>query len=114
MSKLMQNLVVLMEPSEHADDASLKGGNMILNRFCIDEEAGFELSGVHYLKESSFEIKYGANPGKNLWDYKTVGQTENWEPLKNIYEKPWETPREKRKAKGKENSFFRSYFTVFL
>ena len=51
MSKIMQNLVVLMEPSEDAYDVSLKGGNMILNRFCIDEDAAFELSGVNYLEK---------------------------------------------------------------
>ena len=56
MSKIMQNLVVLMEPSEEAWDTSLKGGNMILNRFCIDEDAAFELSGVHYLEKSSNDI----------------------------------------------------------
>ena len=51
MSKIMQNLVVLMEPSEDAFANSLKAGNMILNRFCIDEDAAFELSGVNYLKK---------------------------------------------------------------
>ena len=50
MSKIMQNLVVLMEPSKDAYDHSLKAGNMIFNRFCIDEDAAFELSGVNYLK----------------------------------------------------------------
>ena len=54
MSKIMQNLVVLMEPSEDAYDVPLKAGNMILNRFCIDEDAAFELSGVDYLKKSSW------------------------------------------------------------
>ena len=49
MSKVMQNLVVLMEPSKDAWD-------MILNRFCIDEDAAFELSGVNYLKKSSLDI----------------------------------------------------------
>ena len=49
-------LVVLMEPSEEACRTPLKGGNMILNRFCIDEDAAFELSGVNYLKKSSFVI----------------------------------------------------------
>ena len=49
MSKAMQNLVVLMEPSEDAYFTPLQTGNMILNRFCIDEDAGFELSGVHNL-----------------------------------------------------------------
>ena len=51
MSKIMQNLVVLMEPSVDAFITPLKGGNMILNRFCIDEDAAFELSGVNYLKK---------------------------------------------------------------
>ena len=53
MSKKMQNLVVFMEPSENAFLTPLKGGNMILNRFCIDEDAAFELSGVYSLKKSS-------------------------------------------------------------
>ena len=57
MSKIMQNLVVLMAPSKDAHDHSLKAGNMILNRFCIDEEAAFECSGVNYLKKPSFRIK---------------------------------------------------------
>ena len=47
-SKTKQNLVVLMEPSGHR--TPLKCGNMILNRFCIDEDAAFELSGVTYLE----------------------------------------------------------------
>ena len=59
MSKNMQNLVLLMEPSEDAWDISLKGGNLCLNRFCVDEDAAFELSGVHYLKKSSWNIIYG-------------------------------------------------------
>ena len=58
MSKVLQNLVVLMEPSEDAFNASLKAGNMILNRFCIDEDAAFELSGVNYLKKSYLGVKF--------------------------------------------------------
>ena len=53
----MKNLVVFMEPSENAWNTSLKGGNMILNRFCIDEDAGFELSGVQYLKKSPENVR---------------------------------------------------------
>ena len=40
-----------MDPSENAYDISLKDGNKFINRFCIDEDAAFELSGVHYLKK---------------------------------------------------------------
>ena len=53
----MQNLVVLMEPSDDAYRISEKGGNMCLNQFSIDEDAAFELSGIHYLKKSSFDIR---------------------------------------------------------
>ena len=74
MSKVMQNLVVMMEPSKDAWRTPLKGGNMILNRFCIDEDAAFELSGVNYLKKY---IPYRFQP-----------------------------------EKGKEYSFWRSYFIL--
>ena len=53
----MQNLVVFMEPTENAWQTPLKGGNMFLNRFCIDEDAAFELSGVNDLKKSSLEMQ---------------------------------------------------------
>ena len=41
-----------MEPSEDAYNIDLKSGNMCSNRFSIDEEAAFEISGVHYLEET--------------------------------------------------------------
>ena len=50
MAKIMQNLVVLMDPSEYANEISLKAGNMCFNRFCIDEDAAFELSGIYQLE----------------------------------------------------------------
>ena len=53
----MQNLFVLMEPSMYPNCTPWKAGNMILNRFCIDEDAAFELSGVNYLKKSSHDMK---------------------------------------------------------
>ena len=53
-----QDLVVLMEPSELAYEVSLKSGNMFLNRFCIDEDAAFELSGVNYFKKPYQKIDY--------------------------------------------------------
>ena len=52
MSKTMQNLFILMEPSDDAWNPSLKGGKMIMNRFCIDEEAAFELSEIRYLNQT--------------------------------------------------------------
>ena len=52
----MQNLVVLMEPSADTSNISLKAVNMILNRFCIDEDAASELSRVIFLGKSSEDI----------------------------------------------------------
>ena len=63
----MQNLVVFMEPSENAPIVSMKGGNMIFNRFCIDEDAAFELSGIYYLKTPRKNIlKKNKEKGKEL------------------------------------------------
>ena len=52
--KIMQNLVVLIDSTKQNDDISSNAGNMCLNRFCVDEDAGFELSGVSYLDEQTF------------------------------------------------------------
>ena len=38
-----------------AYNISSKGGKMCLNRFCIDEDAAFELSAVNYLKSSNLD-----------------------------------------------------------
>ena len=59
MPKIMQNLVFLMEPSHDAHRMDIKAGNMYLNRFRIDEDAAFEISGVHYLEKSSDDIAHG-------------------------------------------------------
>ena len=52
----MQNLVVFIEPSEDASNVSEKAGKLYFNRFCVDEDAACELSGVYNLKESSSEL----------------------------------------------------------
>ena len=64
MPKIMQNLVVLMDPSEEAWRNDMKAGNMILNRFCIDEDAGFESSGVIYLKKLNWFKTNSSEKGK--------------------------------------------------
>ena len=90
----MQNLVVFMEPTEDFYDTPLKVGNMILNRFCIDEDAAFELSGVKFLKKSSWELRHANFSSK-------------WR--RNL---PGDKFKVNRKAKGKEKSFFRSNFIL--
>ena len=60
MAKIMQNLVVLMEKSASKSDNSLDGGKIYLNRFVIDEDAAFELSGVYYFWSSLFHQEYAS------------------------------------------------------
>ena len=43
---LKQNLIVFIWPSEDAYEISFNDGNKFLNRFLIDEDVAFELSGV--------------------------------------------------------------------
>ena len=67
MLNRIQNLVIFMEPSERTWNTSSKAGNMTLNRFCIDEDAAFELSGVYYLKQTwSFNDK---KKGRSFYSY---------------------------------------------
>ena len=95
MPKTMQKLVVMMEPTEDAYDTPLRGGNMILNRFCIDEDAGFELFGVNELRKSSWELRHGNSHGNSS----KLGR-------------PGDKFKSKRKVKGKEYSFLWSHFIL--
>ena len=61
----MQNLVVFMDPCEDAYDISVKDENKLLNRFCIDEDAAFELLGVHYLKKWANPSEVNTSKGKD-------------------------------------------------
>ena len=67
----MQNIVLLMEPSYFAYDISLKAGNMLLNRFFVDENAAFESSGVFYLYPMDNDID------QNDWN-------QNWTNVKGM------------------------------
>ena len=51
MSRIMQNLVFLKQPPHFfRSDTSEMAGNMHLNRFCVGEDAAFEVFGVYNLK----------------------------------------------------------------
>ena len=66
MSKFSQNLVVFMEQNKNASNTSTKAVNMCLNRFCIDEDAAFELSELNYLNKSSYDIVRRKYLGKQV------------------------------------------------
>ena len=43
-----------MDPSDYSWDISSKTGNMCLNRFCIDEDAAVESSGIYYFQKAAY------------------------------------------------------------
>ena len=57
----MKNLILLIEPSENEYITPWKIANLYLNRFIIEEDAAFEIMGVHQLPKSRLEI-----PDKDL------------------------------------------------
>ena len=59
MSKVMQNVVLLMNSNSNTFDITLKAVNMYLNRIFIDEEAAFESTGVHFLRDQENYMKKG-------------------------------------------------------
>ena len=69
----MQNLVVFIESSKDASNISDKAAKLYFNRFCIDEDAACELSGVYYLKsEEPLRITLKRKPegkGKAISSY---------------------------------------------
>ena len=66
MPKTLQNISVFMDPS-NSSDISLKGGKMYLNRFCIDEDAAFELSGIYSFRKSSDDFSDDLIKGKRYF-----------------------------------------------
>ena len=46
-----QNLIFLIQPSDFPWFTPEKPANLLMNRFCIDEDAAFEVSGVYYLEK---------------------------------------------------------------
>ena len=56
----MQNIILFMDASGRDYETSQKSGNSFMNRVAIDEDAAFEIIGIHYLEtQQSFNKPYG-------------------------------------------------------
>jgi len=56
-------LSIFLDKSQGSHDVSHRAGMMCMNRFCIDEEAGFELSGIYRLERiRRFELVTSEEP----------------------------------------------------
>ena len=55
MPKNRQEILLFIEPNEDSFLTPQKIAHSFLNLFVINEDAGFELRGIHYLHHSSFK-----------------------------------------------------------
>ena len=58
----MQGIVLFIEPSDDAFDTPFKIGHLFMNRFAIDEDAGFEILNVLQLKKTSNKMSNPLDP----------------------------------------------------
>ena len=61
MSKIMQKIVLFIEPSGHAFETPLKIGNLFMNRFAVDEDGASEILKIFELDKTSFKMAYPDN-----------------------------------------------------
>lgn len=64
--KSMQNILIFIEPNDQAFITPEKIAHLYMNRFFIDEDAGFELLGVCELSKSSDRIGFMQHKGMNI------------------------------------------------
>ena len=62
----MKNILMLIEPNDQPFITSEKIAYLYMNRFCIDEDGGFELLGVCELSKSSDRIGCMLHKGMNI------------------------------------------------
>ena len=56
MSKLNQKIVLFLEPADKAFNTPSKAGNLLMNRFAIDEDAQNEILKINQLEHNFMNI----------------------------------------------------------
>ena len=56
MAKIMQKIVLFIEPSDDAWQTPLKIGNLFMNRCAVDEDAASEIVQIFELDKTSLKI----------------------------------------------------------
>ena len=62
MSKIMQKIVLFIEPNDDLWITPLKIGNLFMNRFAVEEDAASEVLKIYELEKTSFEMSYDGHP----------------------------------------------------
>ena len=62
MPKIMQRIILFIEPNDDTFYTSSKIGHLFMNRFAIDEDAGFEILNVLELEKTSYKMSRSKDP----------------------------------------------------
>ena len=87
-----RNIILFIEPAAKPFDTPEKIGNSYINRFTIDEDAAFELSGVYYLKQPKVVYK-----NKMSTQWKSSVSTTKYEYDKKVIQSALEKANDKKK-----------------
>ena len=67
----MQGIVLFIEPHDDAFHTPFKIGHLFMNRFTIDENAGFEILKVLELEKTSFKMSFPMDPEYRNYESET-------------------------------------------
>ena len=65
----MQGVVLFIEPSDDAFFTPSKIGHLFMNRFAIDEDAGFEILSVLELEKTSLKMSWRKDPEYKNYEF---------------------------------------------
>ena len=69
MPKIMHGIVLFIEPNDDAFNIPSKIGHLFMNRFAIDEDAGFEILSVLELEKTSYKMSWHKNPQYKNYEF---------------------------------------------
>ena len=69
MPKLMQKIVLFIEPQKHKVSTPLKIGNLFMNRFGIEEDGSNEIMQIYYLENTFSDYNHRYLSKKQGPDY---------------------------------------------
>ena len=84
----MQKIVLFIEPSDNAHRTPFKVGHLFMNRFAIDEDAGFEIINVLELEKALKKQKFNVGfhqKDRRYWEYEDENKQKGMDRKPKLY-----------------------------
>ena len=73
MSKVMQKIILFIEPNDDAWQTPVKIGNLIMNRSVVEEDAASEVLKIFELEKTSYELSHPRYKYNSLFGFTAKG-----------------------------------------